>query len=201
MLVAGDGSARAKAAKGLADLLDPALKGQIVLARPTAGTTTSHVAALYTLWGQAKADDFFRKLHANGVALVAGNSLAAQQVGAGNYLLGLTDNDDVNNAREARLDAVAILPDQGQGEAGTLTLPTTVGLVAGRPDSPAARKLVDFLASAEAERILIDEQYVAYSVRGGGKAVRSMDVDYQAVAEALPEAVRRATALLEGNQP
>ena len=200
VLVAGEASEKAKAAKGLGDLLDPALKGRVVIARPTAGTTGSHVAALYVLWGQAKADDFFTKLHANGVAVVAGNSLAAQQVGSGNYALGLTDNDDVNNAREAKLDAGAILPDQGEGETGTLTLPTTIGLVAGRPDSAAAKKLVDFLASKEAERILLDEQYVAYSVRDD-RTVRSMDVDYKSVADALPEAVRRATALLEGNRP
>ena len=188
-------------ARNLTDLLDPKFKGQVVIARPTAGTTASHFAALYTLWGREKADEFCAKLHENGVALVAGNSIAAQQVGAGNFLLGLTDNDDVTNAREATLDATAILPDQGDGETGTLTLPTTVGLVANRPDSPAAKELVDFLASREAERMLIDGQFVAYSVRDDGTGIRSMEVDYKAVADALPEAVRRATALLEGRQP
>ena len=189
------------AAKGLGDLLNPALKGQIVLARPTAGTTASHVAALYALWGQAKADAFFTGLHDNGVALVTGNSVVAQQVGAGNFWLGLTDNDDVGNAREAKLNAVAVLPDQDEGEIGTLTLPTTVGLVAGRPESADARKLVDFLASAEAENILLGENYVAYSVRGSGTPIRSMEVDYKAVADKLPEATRRATALMEGRTP
>ena len=96
----------------------------------------------------------------------------------------------------------SVLPDQGDGEIGTLTLPTTVGLVAGRPDSDAARRLVDFLASAEAERIMIEGKFVAYSVRSdAGAPVRSMDVDYAKVAAALPEAVRRATALLEGKTP
>ena len=186
--------------KGLGRPPNPALKGQVALARPTAGTTGSHVAALYVFWGRDKADDFFAKLHANDAALLAGNSLVAQQVGAGNFWLGLTDNDDVTNANEASLDAAAVLPDQGEGGIGTLTLPTTVGLVAGRPDSPAARKLVDFLASAQAEQILIGEKYVAYGVRDA-KSVRSMDVDYKSVADALPEAVRRATALLEGQRP
>ena len=195
----------AASAKGLDDLLNPALKGQVALARPTAGTTGSHVAALYALWGQDRADAFFRKLHANGVALLAGNSLVAQQVGAGNFWLGLTDNDDIQNASEAGGGVALVLPDQGDGEIGTLTLPTTVGLVAGRPDSADATKLVDFLASAEAENLLLAERYVAYSVRDGdgrdGRNVRSMDVDYKAVADALPEAVRRATALLEGDTP
>ena len=198
VLVAHDA---ATGAKTLDALLDPAFKGQIVLARPTAGTTASHVAALYVLWGDAQADDFFRKLHDNGVQLVAGNSVVAQQVGEGNFWLGLTDNDDVGNAREAKLNAVAVLPDQGEGEIGTLTLPTTVGLVAGRPESAAAKKLVDFLASAEAENILLGENYVAYSVRGSGTPIRSMEVDYKAVADKLPEATRRATALMEGRTP
>src|SRR5262245_57405166 len=59
----------------LEQLTDPLLKGKIAIARPTAGTTGGHVAALYSLWGDAKADEFFRKLHANECKLLGGNSV------------------------------------------------------------------------------------------------------------------------------
>jgi hypothetical protein len=39
------------------------------------------------------------------------------------------------------------------------------------------------------------------SVRdGGGASVKAMDVDYNAVAAKMPQAVRRATAILEGRE-
>lgn len=190
-------------ARRLEDLLNPELNRQVVMARPTAGTTGGHVAALYVLWGQEEADAFFGGLYENGIVLVAGNSQAAQHVGSGNYRIGLTDNDDVANFEAAGGDVRAILPDQGDGEIGTLTIPTTVALVAGRPENDAARKLIDYLLSAQTEQRLFDAEFAAYSVRAseGERAVKSMDVDYAEVARQLPEAVRRATALLEGREP
>lgn len=190
-------------ARRLEDLLHPELNGQVVMARPTAGTTGGHVAAIYVVCGQQEADTIFRLLYENGVVLVAGNSQAAQQVGSGNYCIGLTDNDDVANLEAAGGDVRAILPDQGDGEMGTLTIPTTVALVAGRPQNEATRKLADFLLSAQTEQRLFDAKFAAYSVRAaeGGRAVKSMNVDYAQVARMLPEAVRRATALLEGREP
>jgi iron(III) transport system substrate-binding protein len=184
------------------DLLREEFRGKIALARPTAGTTGSHVAALYVLWGEDVADAYFNALRENGVTLVGSNSHVAQQVGQGNYLLGLTDNDDVANARSGGGKLRPVLPDQHEGGIGTLTLPTTVGLVASRPDNPAARQLVDFLLSAETEQRLAEASFTAYSVRGGGEAsVKSMRADYAEVARRLPEAVARATALLEGREP
>ena len=174
------------------------------IARPTAGTTGGHVAALYVLWGDEKADNYFRTLHANSVNVVAGNGPAARFVnGWGDYAL--TDNDDVANfnANSDGPQLEAILPDQGENEIGTLTIPTTVALVAKDQPSAAARQLVDFLASAEVEQMLADAEFTIGSVRQSPESggIRAMDVDYDAVADAMPEAVRRATALLEGREP
>lgn len=186
----------------LEDLPAEVPRGAIGIARPTAGTTGGHVAALYVLWGQQKADAFFRSM-APHVTLTAGNSQVAQQVGSGNLWIGLTDNDDVANARAAGLAVQAIIPDQHRGGMGTLTIPTTVALVASRPPNDAARKLVDFLVSAHAEQLLFEANFAGWSVRAsnGESAIRSMNVDYAQVAAALPEAVRRATAILEGREP
>ena len=181
----------------------------IAIARPTAGTTGGHVAALYVLWGQERADAYFRALGQSGrVTVVAGNGPAARFVvdggGEQDTAVSLTDNDDVANFNKSSDYKIEAWPlDQGEDEIGTLTIPTTVALVAKDQPSDAAKRLVDFLASAEAERMLADAEFTIGSVRQSPESggIRAMDVDYDAVADAMPEAVRRATALLEGREP
>src|SRR5207248_28688 len=52
---------KGSAARGLADLL-AAPPGKAAMARPSAGTTGGHAAALYAVWGDDKAREFFRNL-------------------------------------------------------------------------------------------------------------------------------------------
>ena len=186
--------------KGIEGLTDPTLKDQIVMARPVAGTTTGHVAALYQVWGDAKADAYFKALHDNGIKLLGGNSMVPQAVGGDQAWAGLTDNDDVADAVEQKLNVMAGIPDQGEGGLGTLAMPTTVALVAGRPQSDAAKKLIDYLLSKDVEQKLIAAKFVKFSVRAGPGEIRTMDVDYAKAAAVFPQATRRATALLEGRE-
>jgi iron(III) transport system substrate-binding protein len=181
-------------------------KFQLAIARPTAGTTGGHVAALYTLLGEAEADALFREL-AGIATVVSGNGPAARAAAdapSNTNIVALTDNDDIaaiNRQRQYTLRM--ILPDQGDGQIGTLTIPTTVALVAKAEPSDAAKMLADFLSSPELEETLVDAGFVLASTRTpveqGG--IRAMAVDYDAVADAMPEAVRRATELLEGREP
>src|SRR5688500_16747686 len=112
----------------LVELTRPEFKDRVAMAKPTAGTTGGHVAALYVLWGEERAKDFFRKLHGNGVKLLGGNGKVAEAVGDGTCVAGLTDNDDVASVKSNGGSINAVLPDQ-DGD-GTLMVPTTVGLVA-----------------------------------------------------------------------
>jgi iron(III) transport system substrate-binding protein len=180
---------------GLSDFAAKQHRGKIAIARPTAGTTGGHVAALYVLWGDAKADEFFRSLRANDVKVVGGNSVVAQLVGNGTVWAGLTDNDDVHAARAQGAKIYMRLPDDDT--IGTLMVPTTAGLVAGSKHSADAKKLIDFLLSEEVEHMLIRADFAGWSVRGTSD-VKAMDVDYREVARVMPHAVRRATAILEG---
>jgi iron(III) transport system substrate-binding protein len=184
---------------GLEAMRTPAFRNRIAMARPSAGTTGGHVSALYALWGNEKADAFFRDLRGNGVKLLGGNSVVADQVGQGTVWVGMTDNDDVDAGKKAGGQLEMVLPDQGPQGHGTLTIPCTVGLVAGAKHTDAAKKLIDYLLSAEVERKLIDAKFGRYSVRGGagGEAVKTMGVDYAAVARGLPRSVERALNILE----
>ena len=192
----------ARDVKGMDALTDAAFKDRVALARPTAGTTGGHVAALYVLWGQERADRYFAALRSNGVKLLGGNSVVADHVGQGQMWIGLTDNDDVDAARRAGGKLEMVLPDQGEEGQGTLAIPCTVALVAGAKRPGPAKQLIDYLLSAEVERKLIEVKFARYSVRGGGgsETAKTMNVDYRAAAKALPDAVERATAILEGRR-
>ena len=122
------------------DLADPRLKGKVCLSRPTAGATGAHLAALYVLWGPARARAFLRQLHDNDVALLGGNAEVADQVGVGSYAVGLTDSDDVANSLASGGRESMVVPDQ-DGE-GTLAMPTTLGLVKGRAAPGAGEEVI-----------------------------------------------------------
>ena len=195
---AGEGASAVKDVDSLRDLLDPTLKGRVAMAHPSAGTTTGHVAALYVLWGRDEARKFLRDLRANDVKLLGGNSVVAEKVADGTVWAGLTDNDDVESATKQGGRLEAVLPDQS-GE-GTLTIPTTVALVKGSPHPDAAKKLIDYLLSAEVEQKLIDVGFARYSVRAaeGESSMKPMNVDYREVAKVLKQAAQEATDILEG---
>jgi iron(III) transport system substrate-binding protein len=186
--------------KHVSDLLDPRLKGKICISRPTAGATGAHVAAIYLTLGEAKADAFFKGLHDNGITLLGGNAEVADQVGTGAFAVGITDSDDIVNTLANRGHLSMVVPDQGPDDVGAVTMPTTVGLVAGSHNTEAAKKLIDFLESRRTEQNLIDQGFAKWSVRDdpakGG--VKSMPIDYDAAAAIYATAGRRATALMEG---
>jgi iron(III) transport system substrate-binding protein len=184
--------------RSIQDLLDPRLKGKIAISRPTAGATGAHLAALYVTWGPNKTEEFLHKLHDNGVALLGGNAEVADQVGAGSYVVGLTDSDDVSNAAANGGKLTAVVPDQ-EGE-GTLAMPTTVALVKGTTHSVAARKLIDFLLSKSAEQTLIEMKFARWSVRAGLNRIKAMNADYRLASRMFAQAMRQGTAILEGHK-
>ncbi len=184
----------------LDDLTKPELKDRIAMAKPTAGTTGGHVAALYVLWGDEKAKAFFVRLRQNGVKLLGGNAKVAEAVGQGTVLAGLTDNDDVAATKKNGGKIEGVLPDQN--DFGMLMVPTTVGIIARERRPQAAQKLVDHLLSKETEQKLIAAGFAGWSVRetAGATKVTVMNVDYAKVAEVMPRAVREATSILEGRE-
>lgn len=189
--------AETKSIVSIEDLTRPELKDRIALADPRAGTTSGHVAALYVLWGDARAEAFFRGLQANGAKLLGGNGDVAAEVARGTILVGLTDNDDVENMTREGGHLRIVLPDQQT--VGTLTIPCTAALVAGGKHPDAAKRLIDYLLSAEVERKLIDVKFALSSVRAPtSDGIKSMDVDYREVAKALPRATASAHAILAG---
>jgi len=187
-----------RAPAGLEELLKPVYKNSIAIARPTAGTTGTHVAAIYVLWGDETATKFFKDLHKHGVKLLGGNGAVAEQVAQGAMIAGLTDNDDVRAVLRGGGSLTMTLPDQGTF--GTLAVPTTVALVTGAKNPDPAKKLIDYLLTAKVEQELISARFAGWSVRESKDQPKWMDIDYREVAKTMPQAVRKATAILEGRE-
>ena len=176
--------------------LEPAWTGKAAMARPLFGTTATHAAALFALWGEEKTLAFFRDLKKNEVAFLSGNATVRDLVARGEYAVGLTDTDDANGAIEDGFPARWIFPDQ-EG-LGTLIIPNTVSLIAGAPHEDAGKKLIDYLLSPEVEGQLAKMRSIQIPLNPAVEApdrvpkrseVKCMDVTFEAAAEQMERAM------------
>ena len=154
-----------EAPQSVFDLADPKWRGQVAMADPRFGSTSFHVAALYATAGDEKMDDFFRRLKANDVRVVDGNSVVRDLVARGDVKVGLTDTDDVNVAIEDGQPIAMVLPD-GAG-LGVPVMPNMVSLIDNAPQPDEGRQLIDYLLSADVERQLAQSEAVQIPLHAG----------------------------------
>jgi iron(III) transport system substrate-binding protein len=185
------------------DLADPKWKGQAAIADPRFGSTSFHVAALYVILGDEKADDFFRRLAANGVKILAGNSVVRDAVVKGEVKIGLTDTDDVNVALEDGAPIAMVMPDKHG--MGVPMMPNMVSMVAGAPHLAEAKRLIDYLLSHEVEAMLATSEAVQIPLRPsvpGPKnlpridAFKPMTLDYGKAADRVEDVTHRLQPIL-----
>jgi iron(III) transport system substrate-binding protein len=98
--------------------LDPQFAGQAAIANPLFGTTTAHAAALFALWGEAKAKAFFDAMKVNRVRVTTSNGDSADLVAAGESDFALVDSDDAFNRQKQGRPVVAVVPDQAPDQSG-----------------------------------------------------------------------------------
>ena len=175
---------------------DPHWKGKSVIANPLFGTTTSEVAALFTIWGDEKAKAFMAALKQNAVAISTNNGESADFVAAGQYLFSLVDSDDaVNRMRQGKPIAM-VYPDQGGDEKGSFIVPNTTVLIKGAPHPEAAGRLIDYLLSRETERKLAFADCAQIPLHPGVRIppelkpineIKVMQVNYAEVARKMVE--------------
>jgi iron(III) transport system substrate-binding protein len=175
----------------LRDLADSRWRGQTAIANPLYGTTTMHIAALFSLWGDDAARAFLESLRRNEVKVASSNGEVKRLVVSGEIAFGLTDTDDAHEAIAAHAPVAIVYPDQ-QGD-GTLVMPTVAVIIRGGPNAEAARKLVDFLVSPGVEREMAEAAAhmplrasvpVPPNVSRVGD-IRSMPVDYAGLAAVI----------------
>lgn len=192
-----------QAPQSVFDLADPRWAGQVALADPRFGSTSFHVAALYALAGDEKMDDFFRRLEANRVRIVDGNSAVRDLVARGEVKVGLTDTDDVNVAIEAGQPVAMVLPDRNG--LGVPVMPNMVSLIANAPHPDEGRQLIDYLLSADVERQLAQSEAVQIPLHAGVQGPKNtpaidsfkpMTLDYAKAAGRVDDVTRRLATIL-----
>src|SRR5713226_3152979 len=174
--------------RSVRDLANPRWKGQTAIANPLFGTTTMHVAALFTTWGAEHARAFLESLKANNVRIVSSNGEVKRLVATSEVAFGLADTDDAFEALKEGAPVDVVYPDQ-EGM-GTLVMPTTAVLIKGGPHPETGRKLVDYFLTPEVERRMADSAAhmplrPEVPVPQGLKRVseiKAMQVDYARVA-------------------
>ena len=137
----------------------------LAMALPLFGTSATHAAALYALWGPEVARRFYERLKRRGVQMVDGNSVVRDMVASGQARWGLTDTDDVAAGLRRGSPIAAVFPDQADGGEGTLVIPGTVALIADAPHPEEGRQLVDFLLSREVEGLLVQAGWCHVTLR------------------------------------
>ena len=191
------------APRSVFDLADPKWKGQVAIADPRFGSTSFHVAALYAVLGDAKADDFFRRLKANAVRVVDGNSVVRDMVVRGEVKVGLTDTDDVNVALEAGQPIGMVLPDRNG--LGVPVMPNMVSLIAGAPHVEEGQQFIDFLLSPEVERMLAQSEAVQIPLHESVEGPKNMPpissftpmtLDYSQAATRVEDVTARLVSIL-----
>ena len=133
---------------------DPRWKDRLVICNPLFGTTTSEMAALFTIWGDQKGRAFLAGMKRNGVKTSTNNGESSDFVAAGQYAFSLVDSDDVVNRMRQGKAVTMVYPDQGKNGIGCFIVPNATVLIKGGPHPDAARKLIDYLLSRETERKL-----------------------------------------------
>lgn len=192
-----------QAPRSVLELADARWKGQVAMADPRFGSTSFHVAALYALAGDEKMDDFFRRLKENRVRIVDSNSAVRDLVAHGDVKVGLTDTDDVNVAIEAGQPVAMVLPDRDG--LGVPVMPNMVSLIANAPHAEEAKKLIDYLLSADVERQLAQSEAVQIPLHAGVpgpknmpaiETFKPMTLDYAKAASRVDDVTKRLATIL-----
>jgi iron(III) transport system substrate-binding protein len=125
---------------------------RVGIAKPLYGTTLTHYSLLWQQWGRERLIAWHRDCRARGIREFTGNAAVKDAVAGAVCDAGFTDTDDFFEAKDAGapVSMTPVRMENGQ----TICIPNTVAIIRGTPRETNARKLVDFLLSAETELAL-----------------------------------------------
>jgi iron(III) transport system substrate-binding protein len=171
--------------RGLEELTAEKWRGEVGLAKPLFGTTATHAACLFAVWGAERATAFFEALQKNEGRVFSGNKQVAQAVGAGEISVGWTDTDDAVGEIAAGSPVAIVYPDREPGELGTLFIPNTLALIRGGPNGVEGERLADALLRPEVERRLAEGPSAQIPLLRGGSGLGSLRVETPASVKAM----------------
>jgi iron(III) transport system substrate-binding protein len=141
------------------DLTDPKWKGQIAAAGSTNGSMQAQIAAMRQSLGEAATKEWLNGLLANEVTFFGGHTDVRKAVGAGEFKLGLVNHYYYYLQQAEGSNVGIIFPDQREDQIGLITNATAAAIVNGAPNPTAAQAFLDFLVSAEGQKLFAEQNY------------------------------------------
>ena len=193
--------------RSLFDLTDARWRNRLVMAQPQYGTSATQAVCLFQVLGKERAKKFYLDLKANGVQIAPGNKQVAEWVGQGRtpagqqVAVGITDTDDAMEEVRDKHEVAILYPDRdapADSKLGTLFIPNSLAILKGSPNPEGARRLIDYLLSAEVEKLLAEGESHQVPLNPEVKAqlppqietpktVRAMPVDFDKAADLWSE--------------
>lgn len=132
-----------------ADLLQPALKGEVQMADPNAsGTAWTMLATIVQLMGEEKAFAYLQALNKNIDQYTSAGAAPAMAVGRGETIVGVTFQHDLIDVAKTYKEVRVVSPCEGTGyEIGSMSL------IVGARHPTEARQFYDWALTPEAQAI------------------------------------------------
>lgn len=133
-----------------ADLLDPALKGEIQIADPnSSGTAYTTLATLVQLMGEDEAFDFLKKMHANVSQYTKSGSAPVKAAARGETGLGIVFQHDAVSQAVSGFPIGVVAPCEGTGyEIGSMSL------IEGAQNPESAKTFYDWVLTADVQNLM-----------------------------------------------
>ena len=133
-----------------ADLLDPALQGQILLSDPTSSSSAwNNLSNIFAVFGydSQEAWDYIEGLLQNDLVIVGSSSACFKSVQQGEYVVGLTYEDGASTLLKDGADNIKMIyPAEGAS-----AFAFAAAIVKDAPNMDAAKAMIDYLQSAEGQ--------------------------------------------------
>ena len=144
------------------------------IAYPMFGTTSTHVAMLYSMNGAQETKMLFEAMRENGAKVVDGNSAVKDTVDRGAAAFGLTDTDDAMEAMKDNDKLAIVFPDQLKPGDGAMVIPNSVAIIKGSAHEAEARELIQYLLSEDVQKQMIESGWLSDEV----ESAKKIDVDW-----------------------
>lgn len=137
---------------------DPRWKGRLAWA-PTNGSFQAFITAFRVMKGEAAAEAWLRGVKANEPKVFPNNVAILEAVGRGEVDTGFVNHYYLYRARAEERAGKAAIKYYGAGDPGGLVNVSAAGILRGAKHPTAARRLVEFLLSDNAQRYFADKTF------------------------------------------
>lgn len=136
--------------KGYADLLNPVLKGRILMADPTSSSSAwNNVSNIMAVFGNDsdEAWEYIEALLRNDLVIASSSSAAFASVADGEYVAGLTYEDGIASLIKSGAENVKLVyPEEGTSASAFAT-----AVIKGGPNPELAKKVINYIMSPEGQ--------------------------------------------------